>query len=329
MDRGFLKSTVYPFLKGAMRVYEAMLRDDGTELSLPVSVSPEFGGSGFGAWGRNASFQLAVIHFLCRALLSASEELGIDAMDRPRWADIDARLPLAALGEGPELLLWEGQALTESHRHHSHLAGIYPFDVIDPRSEEHGALVRNSMRRLVRQGMGLWTGWCMPWAAILHARQGNGPMAVLLLELFRRVFMGPGYASTHDGRFAGFTAMDGRPDIMQVEAAEAAAAAVLELLVHTSSGVLRVFPAIPPDWPEASFQNIRAEGAFLVSGEWRRGKVRSINIGSEAGAPLRVANPWHPAPLAVIVAGGATVRRSGAVVQLETTPGQQLELKPA
>ena len=36
------------------------------------------------------------------------------------------------------------------------------------------ALVRNSMRTLTRIGPGQWTGWCVPWAAILHARMGNG-----------------------------------------------------------------------------------------------------------------------------------------------------------
>ena len=40
MDRVFLRDVAYPFMKGAMRVYEAMLEDDGTSYVLPVSVSP-------------------------------------------------------------------------------------------------------------------------------------------------------------------------------------------------------------------------------------------------------------------------------------------------
>lgn len=330
LDRDFLRDTAYPFLKGAMRVYEAMLEWDGNRCALPVSVSPEFGGANLSASGRNASFQLAVIHFLCRALVRASVELDVDAEDRERWTAVDAGLPIGAIGDGPELLLWEGQPLTESHRHHSHLAALYPFDVLDlAGNEEHRKLLRNSMRRLTRMGMGLWTGWCVPWAAILHARQGNGDTAAWLLETFRRVFLTPGYASTHDARIPGYTVMDGRPDIMQIEATEAAAAAVLEMLLHTAGDVLKVFPAVPRSWPTAAFTGCRAEGAFLVSGEWANGSTQSIRIHSEAGASLRLQNPWNGAALLIRRDGGPAQRTQGRILELATAPGEQLEIRPA
>lgn len=325
-DADFLRETAYPFLKGAMRVYEAMLEDDGRQYTLPVGVSPEFGGRAFEAWGRNASFQLAVIHFLCRALVQASETLGVDTESRERWADIDRRLPLGAIGEGPELLLWEGQPLTESHRHHSHLAALYPFDLVDLASEAHRSLVRNSMRRLALMGMGQWTGWCVPWAAILHARLGNGELAALLLHTFRRAFMGPGYYSTHDARFPGLTVFDQRPDVMQVEAAEGATAAVLEMLAHTASGVLKIFPALPAAWEDVSFRGIRAEGAFLVSAHREGGRVRQVEITSEAGAPLRLANPWGDGPVQISRDGAVTHQR-GRILELETGAGETLVLE--
>lgn len=328
LDREFLRDTAYPFLKGAMRVYEAMLVEEEGRYALPVSVSPEYGGAGFGAWGRNASFQLAIIHFLCRALGEASQVLGVDERDRARWAGIEARLPMGAIGPGPELLLWEGQPLAESHRHHSHLAGIYPFDVLDYHyDEEHRELVRNSMRRLTLMGTGQWTGWCVPWAAILHARLGNGDLAALLLETFRRVFMGPGYASTHDARVPGFTTMDRRPEIMQVEAAEGAAAAVLEMLLHTSGGVLRVFPALPRAWRDAAFERVRAEGAFLVSAEFTEGRTARLEIHSEAGAPLRLANPWGDVPVVIRRDGARPTHLRGRLLSLETAPGETLVIE--
>ncbi|MGV3722289.1 MAG: glycosyl hydrolase family 95 catalytic domain-containing protein, partial [Actinomycetota bacterium] len=327
LDRDFLRDAAYPFLRGAMRVYEAMLEDDGRVYSLPVGVSPEFGAAGLRAWGRNASFQLAVIHFLCDALCRASVELGVDDAARERWSDIAARLPLAAVGEGPELLLWEGQPLTESHRHHSHLAAIYPFDLLDHRqSGPERALVQNSMRRLTRMGMGQWTGWSLPWAAILHARLGNGEMSALLLETFRRTFMTAGHASTHDARFPGFSNMDSHPEVMQVEAATAAAAAVMEMLLHTSGGVLRIFPAIPRTWTEAAFRGIRAEGAFLVDAELKGGLVAAVRFHSEAGATLRLQNPWVEAPVAIRRDGGAPEHARGRLLELRTSPGETLEL---
>lgn len=340
-DREFLRATAYPFLRGALRVYEALLEEDGRQLSLPVSVSPEYGGSGGyrpegtrgAAWGRNASFQLAALRFLLRALREAAGVLELEEPRLSRWAEIEARLPLGAIGgtaEAPELLVWEGQPLAESHRHHSHLAAIYPFGLLDcAGSELHRRLAHHSLRRLAAMGTGGWTGWCLPWAAILHARQGHGVTAALLLECFRRLFMGPGHATTHDARHPGFTAFTQRPDVMQVEAGLGAAAAVLELLLHTSEGVLRVFPAVPEGWDTARFERVRAEGAFLVSAERRGGRTCRVEIRSEAGLPLRLANPWSDA--AVLIRRGASppYRTRGRVLELDTEPGELLVFEPA
>lgn len=327
LDKEFLREVAYPFLRGAMRVYEAMLEDDGQQYALPVSVSPEFGGAELQAVGRNASVQLAVIHFLCRALGQAAAELEIDAEARTRWADIDARLPLGAIGAGPEVLLWEGQPLAESHPHHSHLAALYPFDVLDcDHSEADRILIRNSLRRLTRMGTGLWAGWSLPWAAILHARQGNGDLAVLLLETFRRAFHTPGHASTHDAHFPGITLFDTRPDVMQVDAATGAAAAVLELLLHTRGGVMRVFPAVPEGWENARFERIRAEGAFLVNAELEGGQVRRVEIESEAGALLRMENPWGEGPVAVRRNGMPPRHVRGRFLEIPTEAGQTIEI---
>ena len=328
MDRDFLAQRAYPFLKGAMRVYEAMLEPDGDGWALPVSVSPEFRGAQFDAWGRNASFQLANIHFLCRALVQASELLGVDPEDRARWRQIDEGLPIGATDEqGRELWLWEGQPLSESHRHHSHLAGLYPLDVFDyHRSEHDKALIDASLHTLTARGTGLWSGWCVPWAAILHARTGNGDMADTLLDVFGRCFMNPGYATGHDARFPGFTLFTGRPEIMQIEAAMAAAAAVIELLVQCSHGIVRVFPAVPGTWRDVSFEGIRVEGAFLVSARMQDARPQIVEISSEAGGPLRMANPFADQRCMVRTDGGMETVVQAAVVRLDTRPGQRITL---
>jgi len=329
MDEKFLQEVAYPFLKGAMRVYEEMLTEEAGHYVLPVSVSPEYGGSEITAWGRNASFQLACIHFLCRALIQASLQLDVDADKRRKWEDIAARLPLAATDPmGQQIWLWEGQPLAESHRHHSHLAGLYPFDIFDFNNPQHKALLQNSLNHLTFLGMGLWSGWSFPWASILFARQGNGEMADLILGLFRRLFLNQGYASTHDAIFPGFTIFSGRPHIMQIEAALGAAAAVLEMLCHTRQGVLHIFPAVPRHWKEASFKHIRIEGAFLVSAQREERRTVKIEIYSEKGGELRLANPWQSA---TILRQETTqkILTQEAIIRLQTEAGEKIILQPA
>jgi hypothetical protein len=41
--------------------------------------------------------------------------------------------------------LWEGLELEESHRHHSHLASIWPFMSIDPFDDAHWKTVADSI----------------------------------------------------------------------------------------------------------------------------------------------------------------------------------------
>ncbi|MHB1296269.1 MAG: glycosyl hydrolase family 95 catalytic domain-containing protein [Anaerolineae bacterium] len=346
LDEGFLRDVAYPFMAGAMRAYESMLDrvasggvpEGGTPeggYALPVSVSPEYGGADMTAWGRNASFQLAIIHFLCRALARAAKTLGLEDVRLARWQAIDESLPIGSVageGDAQELQLWDGQPLAHSHRHHSHLASIYPFDVLDPRGNPgHRTLVGNSLRTWTRMGMGEWTGWCLPWAAILQARVRNGDRAVLLLEEQRRAFFSKGRASTHDAVISGLTIFDGRPGVMQVEASMGAAAAVLELLVHTAGGVLVVFPAVPKDWEEACFEGVRAEGAFLVSAAREAGHTIWVRVLSSKASHLRIENPFPGRGCAVRSnrRAGWAVEGEAGPIETDTETGEVIHLIPA
>lgn len=354
LDRDYLRDVAYPLLRGAMRTYEAMLEPDGDALCLPVGVSPEFGGSGARAYGRNPSFQLACAHAVCRALLEASDALGFDGDDQRRWREVARRLPLGNVarverdirgtemvrsavprGDG-ELILWDGQPLTESHRHHAHLMALYPFGLLDPAgSDADRALVANTLRRLTLEGMGAWTGWCLPWAAILYARGGQRDHAGLLLEIFRRTFMGRGYYTTHDAVFRGLSVMASRPDIMQLDAALGASATVLELLAETNApggGVIRAFGGTPSSWADASFDNLRADGAFILDARREGGETTRVRARSEAGGTLRLAHPFGGRGASVKTPRG-TLRFGPAtevpVLQIETSPGDELAISPA
>jgi alpha-L-fucosidase 2 len=288
MDDDFLKDIAYPFMKGAMRVYEEMIDDKDGELSLPVSVSPEYGGSSMNAWGRNASFQLSLIHFLCRALCEASEILDITE-GVEKWEDIDHRLPDYSTINN-HIALWEGQDLANSH-----LAGIYPFDTLEyEKIGKHYQVVQNSITHWINKGMGEWSGWCMPWASIIHSRLKNGEAAEAILELWKRFFTNEGNGTLHDVRYPGISIMGmgrtGGGEIMQIEAGMAAITAVQEMLLHSAKGIIKVFPGIPNHWRDASFSGMRAEGAFLVSAKIKDGQITKVKILSEKGSHLRLEN---------------------------------------
>ncbi len=316
-DVEFLREVALPFMRGVFAVYRAMMEDDGEALRLPVTVSPEYRGASMDAWGANASFQLAAVHRLCDNLIAAAAAVG-EAPD-PAWDEVSRRLPQATLtgDESPRIALWEGVDLEESHRHHSHLAGIVPFDTIDPLSDEWSTIVANSLRHWIGEGMGLWSGWCVSWASQLHARVHNGEGAELLLELWRRVFTNEGRGSMHDAVMNGLTLMGAPPllpqgdaggggdsgkgsttgniltqaERMQLDGAMGAVAAVQEMLLYAQRGVIHVFPAIPESWPGASFERMRAPGGLVVSGWYESADAWTVEIAATRAASVAVRLP--------------------------------------
>ena len=268
-DVAFLREYAYDFMKGAMNVYRAMMVEDGRRLALPLGPSPEW--KGFDprlGVGKNPSFQLAAAHRLARDLIDAAKLLG----EKPdlMWLEVEERLPLYSLAEtecGTALGIFEGTALSESHRHHSHLAGLYPFDVIDFAAEPVRSQVWNSYKNWTHHGKGMWTGWCVPWASILWTHWGNAEAAAALIRDWDTYFCNPGHGSHHNAIVSGFTEWDNGLWVMQMDGQCAAATAVMELMAHEVNGRTEFFRGCPDSWKEVSFENLRLPDGRRVSGK--------------------------------------------------------------
>ena len=293
-DEAYLRSTVFDFMKGVMRVFQEMLirKDDGS-LELPLSISPEYRGAALNAWGANSSFQLAAIHRLAENLVAAAEKLN-EKCD-PFWLDVLENLPKASLwgkgaaprnpreawvAGGAEIGLWDGVYLEESHRHHSHLAGLCPFDTLDLEDPQWSDIFDNTRKRWIGTGMGQWSGWSMPWAAMLHCRFHGGEAAENMLEIYQRNFTNEGGNSLHDTAFKGFSLMGEWPrgEVMQMDAAMGAVAAIQDMFVQSRRGVLYVGAGIPKHWKKSGTTRMPAPGGFRVSCDFERGKCTRLEL---------------------------------------------------
>jgi hypothetical protein len=298
-DEGFLRELAWPLLKGAWAGYRAMLEKDGDGYwHLPVSVSPEYKGCRMDAWGKDASFQLAALHAVLRALPDVAARLK-EPVD-PEWTEVRTHTPpfasevLSDSHEYPEskrerIVLWSGQDLDGSHRHHSHLAGITPFRTLDP-TGEHSAIIRSSLDWWIRCGPGAWSGWCVPWAAMIHARCDNPDAAVAWLHIWNEAFTNSGGASLHNANFPGLSALSDSPwrdrDIMQLDGRFGALSAVMNLLVQDWDNEIRVLPRLPHGWTELSFDGISAPGGFLIGATVQSGRISEVRVMSKFGNPL-------------------------------------------
>ena len=64
-------------------------------------------------------------------------------------------------------------------------------------------------------------------------------------------------------------------------------ATINEMLMQSHEGIIRLFPCWNKNSP-ASFENLRADGAFLVSSELKNGKITSLKIKSLMGRKCTV-----------------------------------------
>ena len=273
-DLDFLRDSAYDFMKGAMNVYLAMMVEDGGRLALPLGPSPEWGGShAKGSVGRNPSFQLAAAHRLARDLVEAAAALG--EKPDPRWLDVMKRLP--RYNEGPfGFRLFGEQELTESHRHHSHMAGLFPFDVVDLADPSAKSAVDRTYAKWREKGTSYWTGWCVPWAAVLELHVGNADGAVARLRAWEDHFCDAGHGSHHNSVRDGFTKWTGGESVMQMDGQCAATAAVLEMMAHEVNGKVEFFRGCPDSWREVSFENLALSDGTRVSATRVDGKIVQV-----------------------------------------------------
>jgi alpha-L-fucosidase 2 len=221
-----------------------------------------------------------------QALLDAQEHLDQPDPDCPRYRDLLDNLLDEPLDDGGGLALRPDVPLGHSHRHHSHLIGIYPLGVVDDRD-----VVAASLKHLVRIGPGRWSGWTYAWASMIAGRAGRAAMAHQYLRTYLDAFIGPNtFHTNYDWRGLGVGDI-GKPAVT-LEAGFAAAAAILEMLLQSHGGLIRLFPTVPPTWGDAQFRTLRAEGAFIVSAKMADHAVRFVEIESEAGETCRMHNPF-------------------------------------
>ncbi len=289
----FLRDRAYPYLKDVATYLEQIteLRPDGVR-TLPLSSSPEFNDNSRGAWFEEmTNFDRALAKFAFKAASETASAVG-RAYEAARWDSIGAQLPGYLLDSEGALCIAPGEPYAASHRHFSHMLAFHPLGLIDVTGDPaEASMIKESIKKLDAYGPRGWTGYSWAWLGNMKARVFDGEGAAEALRTFASCFCLPnGFHANGDQSGTGKSGMTYRP--FTLEGNMAFAAGVQEMLLQSHTGTVRVFPAIPADWRDASFRDLRAMGAFLVSA-WRRdGATVKVEVESEKGGTLRLANPF-------------------------------------
>ena len=110
-----------------------------------------------------------------------------------------------------------------------------------------------------------------------------------------------------------------------IECFSAVPSCINEMLLQSYEGVVRVFPVWPKE-RKASFRDLRAYGAFLITSSCQDGSVESVSIKSEKGNTCKIENPWKGQVCTVIHGDGSKESFSSDVFEFNTQRGENVRL---
>jgi alpha-L-fucosidase 2 len=265
-------------MRGASLFFLDTLVEDsaGRGLVTSPSLSPEnlhpFGSS----LCIGPAMDRQILRDLFAHTLEAAKALGIDEPLLAQFAATSRRLAPDAIGKSGQLQEWledwDDEAPDPHHRHVSHLYAVYPGSQINVRDTPE--LIEAAKTSLRRRG-DLATGWGTAWRLCLWARMGEGDHAHAIMKALI------GAQRTYPNLF------DAHPPF-QIDGNFGGAAGILEMIVQSWGGELRVLPALPRAWPEGEAHGVRARGGLSVSLAWRAHELRWLELTGPAHQSVNV-----------------------------------------
>ena len=209
-----------------------------------------------------------------------------------------------------------------SHRHFSHLMAIHPLGLIDySKGNTDQQIIRSTIATLDKFGPDWWCGYSYNWLGNIKARAFDGEGAAGALLTFANDFcLKNSFHANGDQSGKGMSKFTYRP--FTLEGNFAFASGIQEMLLQSHTGTIHIFPAIPAEWKNNSFSNLRAEGAFLISAQMVSGVVAEVTILAEKGGIFRMINPFRNNNFKCSVPYSV----SGDTLVVETMPGQKIDL---
>ncbi|AEE97455.1 glycosyl hydrolase family 95 catalytic domain-containing protein [Mahella australiensis] len=276
-DMDFLKNKAIPFMKEIALFYEDFLveGEDGKFMFIP-SLSPENTPPipNASLVTINATMDIAIAREVLANLCAACKYLGIEKENVKIWKHMLSKLPEYQVNEDGAIKEWIHSDLPDNyhHRHQSHIYPLFPgFEVTEETNPSLFHAMKVAVEKRLVVGLTSQTGWSLAHMANIYARLGDGDGAIQCLETMCRSCVGTNLFTYHnDWRSQGLTMFwgHGSQPPFQIDANFGLTAAIFEMLVFSSPGIIKLLPALPSKWIKGKAEGITCRGCIEVSVEW-------------------------------------------------------------
>lgn len=297
---------IYPYAFAIVDFWEDYLKLENGRYVIYGDAIHE--GSGH---DKNPILSLGLVRNAFELIIDLSTSLKIDAKRQEKWKDILARLSdfPTQLRNGKKVFRyteegvdwWPGNGLGIQH--------IYPSNAINLDSSPEMLTVANNTIDEMKRWQDTNTSSSFFMAAI---RVGYDP-TVVLNELHRYAL------HTYPNGFQ-------LNNPHGIENSCTVANAVNEMLCMSAGNVIRLFNGLPKG-QNASFENIRTWGAFLVSANRNDEIISKVNIISEKGKTCVLLNPWPNRKVLLIRNGKKSESLQGDKFSFKTKINEVIQLQ--
>ena len=300
-DKDYL-ARVYPAMRAAAGFLAAYLtkESDGLYHVFPSVSSENWGFTVDFKLNKDCILDLVLIKFLLDAMVTASGILDRDAEERRQWKDIADNLAPYPKAQGPYGEVWLD--VTNAPPEHIYnvpitLAPVFPGEQVGlDKGREYLEIATRTAKTMRLEG-----GNDLVSQPLIRARLG-----MLDLSWFKQqieyCMLPDGVSNDRLREIGGRYSLTTDFDFMMrmgLWCENFAVPVVLnECMLQSYTGTIRVFANTLSLGP-ASFENLRAVGAFLVSAAYDGKTVVRFEVLSEKGVTLRFANPWGQKPVRV------------------------------
>ncbi|MGB0744235.1 MAG: glycosyl hydrolase family 95 catalytic domain-containing protein, partial [Opitutales bacterium] len=273
-DEAFLTQHAVPYMEKVALFFEDYLYEgpDGKWIFSPTQSPENWPAGSKSQASYNATMDVAVAKEVLHNLIEASRIVGVNQDKIPVWENMLEKMPPYMLNEDGIIKEWLTPRLGNNDKHR-HSSQLYPLYYVMPEELDADPELKEGFRKSVEfklaehwkdpEDFGFMSFGLVQLGQVVSTL-GDGELAYLCLRHLVNRFWLNNLASMHNHR-----------NLFNMDISGGQPALIIQMLVGSVPGKIRLLPALPEEWPEGSIEGVLARGAIAIERlEWSQKQVK-------------------------------------------------------